>query len=308
MRRDGRRDPATRRVDGSAAPWIDTLGHESLYDYDPVWAKCEALGVVPTFHSQGYGWGTRTSTRNYVYNHLGNFAAAQEAICRSLLIGGVPKRFPTLRFAFLEGGVSWALQLLTDVVGHYEKRNKHAVRRYDPARLNLELCEQLFSEFARDRIAQNQALLFDVLVRAQSAPRREDAEIDDFAESGIESVDDILRIFGEQFYFGCEADDPLNVVAFDRRVAPIGNVNAMFSSDIGHWDVPEMRDVVHDAWSLVTRNYMTRENFFDFAYRNVVEMLSGPNPNFFKNTVIQDDVRALLSVAEPTEKRASYVL
>src|SRR5690606_41561366 len=58
-----------------AARWIDTIGHDSTHDYDPVWAKCAELGVAPTFHAGGQGWGTRTSTTNYVYNHIGNFAA-----------------------------------------------------------------------------------------------------------------------------------------------------------------------------------------------------------------------------------------
>src|SRR5262249_22310380 len=43
-----------------AGRWIDTLGHDSLYDYDPVWRRCEELGVVPTFHAGGQGWGSRT--------------------------------------------------------------------------------------------------------------------------------------------------------------------------------------------------------------------------------------------------------
>src|SRR4051812_1545516 len=46
----------------NAGRWIDTLGHDSLYDYDPLWRRCEELGVAPTFHSGGQGWGTRMST------------------------------------------------------------------------------------------------------------------------------------------------------------------------------------------------------------------------------------------------------
>src|SRR5437763_940376 len=106
-----------------AARWIDSIGHDSPYDYDPLWAKCVELGVTPTFHAGGQGWGTRASTKNYVFNHLGNFAAAGEASCRGLFLGGVPMRFPELRFAFLEGGVAWACQLFADILGHYEKRN-----------------------------------------------------------------------------------------------------------------------------------------------------------------------------------------
>ncbi len=45
------------------------------------------LGIAPTFHSVGYGWGARRSISNYVYNHIGNFAASAEAVCKSLLAG-----------------------------------------------------------------------------------------------------------------------------------------------------------------------------------------------------------------------------
>src|SRR5262249_50594969 len=68
----------------SAGRWVDTIGHDSIHDYGPVWARCAELGVSPTFHSAGQGWGSRTSTTNYVYNHIGSFAAAGEAGARSL--------------------------------------------------------------------------------------------------------------------------------------------------------------------------------------------------------------------------------
>ena len=106
---------------------------DSPYDYDPLWRRCTELGVSPTFHSTGMGWGSRTSPTNYVYNHLGNFAAAGEALCRAVFMGGVAHRFPELRWAFLEGGVAWGVNLLSDVIGHWEKRNRDAIGHYDPA-------------------------------------------------------------------------------------------------------------------------------------------------------------------------------
>src|SRR5260370_10594323 len=112
--------------------WMDTFGLDSEYDYDPVWAKCEELGIAPTFHSVGYGWGSRTSVSNYVRNHPGNFAASAEAVCRSLFLGGVPKRFPHLRFAFLEGGMSWSRSLYSDLIGHWKKPNADAMQHYNP--------------------------------------------------------------------------------------------------------------------------------------------------------------------------------
>ena len=73
---------------------------------------------------------------NFVYNHTGHFGAAGEATCKSLFMGGVTQRFPSLRFAFLEGGVSWACALYADLLSHWEKRNRQAVEAYNPARLD----------------------------------------------------------------------------------------------------------------------------------------------------------------------------
>jgi NAD(P)-dependent dehydrogenase (short-subunit alcohol dehydrogenase family) len=43
------------------------------------------------------------------------------------------------------------------------------------------------------------------------------------------------------FFFGCEADDRVNAWAFNRRANPLGaRLNAIFGSDIGHFDVPDM--------------------------------------------------------------------
>jgi predicted TIM-barrel fold metal-dependent hydrolase len=286
--------PRSVRPDGSTASWVDTLGHDSLHDYEPLWTRCVELGVVPSFHGIGYGWGSRVSPRNYVYNHLGNFASAQEAVCRSLLMGGVPQRHPELRLSFLEGGVAWAAQLYADLLGHYEKRNKDAVQRFDPARFDADSASALFGEFAtgplRDyghRVEEGAKPLGDLQSSLYG--------IDDFAESGITSPEDIVDIFQRQLSFGCEADDPLNALAFSNKMLPRGaGLNAMFASDIGHWDVPDVRGVLPEAWELVEDGLLTEPNFADFACGNVVRMLTGMNPGFFEGTAVADAVRSYL--------------
>ncbi len=139
-----------------AAPfafWLDTYGLDSEYDYDPVWAKCVGLGVAPTFHTAGYGWAWRNSVSNFMFNHIGHFAASAEGLCRSLLMGGITRRFPDLKFAFVEGGVGWARSLLSDSIGHWEKRTAEALENYDPAKLDremlLDLSERFEVRFAR---------------------------------------------------------------------------------------------------------------------------------------------------------------
>ena len=286
--------PRSSRPDGSSGPWLDTLGHESLYDYDPLWAKCAELGVAPTFHGIGYGWGTRFSTKNYVYNHLGNFAAAQEAACRSLFMGGVPKRFPQLCFGFLEGGVAWGCQLFADILGHYEKRNREVVSMFDPREFDLELCGRLLDRFARGRIADRRKDYENTARRMKSMAPGAEETFDDFAESGITSPEDIVEIFARQFHFGCEADDPMNALSFDRQRMPYGiRLNAIFASDIGHWDVPDMREILPEAWELVEKGLLSREDFRHFTCGNVVRLMTAANPRFFEGTAVADAVRGV---------------
>src|SRR6185436_9170734 len=53
----GLSDPDAARL----AVWYDVLALDSDHDYDPVWAKCEELGIAPTFHSAGSAQGLRLS-------------------------------------------------------------------------------------------------------------------------------------------------------------------------------------------------------------------------------------------------------
>jgi predicted TIM-barrel fold metal-dependent hydrolase len=273
------------------ARWIDTLAHDSDYDYDPVWARCEELGLAPTFHASGQGWGTRMSRTNYVYNHLGNFAAAGEAACRSLLLGGVPKRFPRLRFGFLEGGVAWAASLYADLLGHFAKRNREAIPHYDPRRLDRPLLEKLFAEYAPAPVAERLERLDEALLML-SDPEEDPAALDEFAASGVARPEDVREFFTRRFFFGCEGDDPLTALAFQTRLLPLGaRLPAVFASDIGHWDVPDARHVLAEAFELVERGHLDAAAFRAFTFGNAVALLAGTNPRFFEDTAVADAAR-----------------
>ena len=98
--------------------------------------------------------------------------------------------------------------------------------------------------------------------------------------------------FAEQLYFGCEADDPVNAWAFDTRVNPHGlALNAIFGSDIGHWDVPDMREVVPESYELVEHGLISAANYRAFVFGNIVDLWGGANPEFFADTVIADAAR-----------------
>ena len=114
--------------------WYDVLGIDSPYDYDPVWAKCVELGIAPTFHSGSSSQGLRLSPTNFVYNHIGHFAAAGHAVAKAIFLGGVTRRFPQLNFAFLEGGAGWGAQLFGDLIEHWERRNAKALEAHGPGK------------------------------------------------------------------------------------------------------------------------------------------------------------------------------
>jgi len=275
--------------------WLEVFGLDSEQDYDPVWAKCVELGVAPTFHTVSKGIGTRISPSNAVFNHIGHFAAAGEAVCKALFLGGVTRRFPSLNFAFLEGGVGWACSLYSDLVGHWKKRNPRALEDIDPRNLDRELLVELFRRYGTgvsDKI--------EVLRREPRAlsPRTAgpDISLDDFARCGIERAEDVRDLFVPRFYFGCEADDSANAWAFKVRINPFAaRLGAVFGSDIGHFDVPDMTEVLEEAWELVEHELIDEQDFRDFVFTNPVRLWAGNNPDFFKGTVVEAQARAVLN-------------
>lgn len=280
--------PVPGAEDVRGARWMDSLAHDSDYDYDPLWKRCEELGVAITFHASGMGWGSRMSRSNYVYNHIGNFAVAGEAACRAMFFGGVAERFPKLRFGFLEGGVAWAANLFSDILGHYEKRNREAISHYDPAELDRGLIEQLLKEHAPAPIQGALDRLDDALLML-SDPDEDRSVANEFAEAGIDSKEDIRDVFEQKYFFGCEADDPMNAIAFDREKIPMGaRLNAIFASDIGHWDVPDFREVLPEAWELVDDGHLDRDDFRAFTCDNAIALLGGARADFFEGTVVED--------------------
>jgi predicted TIM-barrel fold metal-dependent hydrolase len=272
------------------ANWPDALGLESEYDYDPVWARCLALRVTPTFHSASQGLGTRVSYSNFVYNHIGHFAAAGEAVCKSLFLGGVTRRFPGLKFAFLEGGVGWACMLYSDLISHWKKRNLVALDNTNPAKLDVGAVAESFRQYATpplsrhiDQLESLRHLLGDI------------EPVDDFARCGIACAQDIPKLFVDNFYFGCEADDPVNGWAFNTRVNPYGvKLHAIMGSDIGHFDVIDMTEVLAEAYELVERRQLEEDDFRDFVFGNAVRFWAGGNPDFFKGTAIERQALAYL--------------
>ncbi len=276
------------------ATWIDPLALDSAYDYDPVWQRIVDLKLAATDHGFAARWAHRRSISSFNYNHIGHFSDSAAAFAKALFFGGVTRRFPTLKFAFLECGVGWACGLYNDLVGHWEKRSRMALERnLDPARIDRALFAELVERYGDERARSK----LDILrlrdgVYLESHPETAET-LDEWAACGIARAEDIHDLFVPNFYFGCEADDPMNALAFDTRLNRFGaRLKPILSSDIGHWDVPDATKVLVEAYELVERELIAPEDFRDFAFTNAAELHSGLNPHFFKGTAVEDAVSA----------------
>src|SRR5215831_7523691 len=212
--------------------WYDVVGLDSPYDYDPVWAKCLELKVAPSFHNGARSILLRNSPSNFCYNHIGHFASAGHAVAKAMFFGGVTRRFPGLNFAFLEGGVGWACMLYADLIGHWEKRNRQAIESTNPNKLDRAKLLDLAEKYGKPTV-------IDAVRRGEGLDDNGDGtggigELDDYAACRITGKQDFKDLYVKRFFFGCEADDPINAWAFNRKANPMGvRLNAFFSSDIG---------------------------------------------------------------------------
>jgi predicted TIM-barrel fold metal-dependent hydrolase len=271
---------------------IDALGLDAEYDYYPFWRRCVELRVAPASHTPGMGWGSRRSPTSYVSNHIGSFGVSMEAFCRSIFLGGVTRRFPELAFGLLEGGVAWGCELYAGLVGHWEKRSAETIHHLDPARIDTDLLLDLFDRYGDERMRKDGAAIAESFRRLEPEP----PTLDEYAACGIEKKEDLRDLFVPHFYFGCEADDGTVAFAFDERVNPMGaKLRAMFSSDMGHWDVPDMTQILEEAYELVEKKLLDDADFEDFVCTNPIRFYTSVNPDFFEGTRVAEKARAVIA-------------
>lgn len=289
--------PAFEGSDGSAAQFIDNLVLDNAESYDPLWREFVDLGVPVSTHAGAMGWADRTSPTNYCYNHVGHFAQANHVFCRALFLAGVTYRFPTLNFAFLEGGCGWAVNLYHDLVGHWEKRSGSPIRtNLDPRNLDLERLAELFRTYGgrwfadrADEMLDNLDPYYPGFGVNRLAAQEEGHELDDFAAAHVDNKEEFRTRFAQNFYFGCEADDPLTLWATDERMGVA--LKPIFSSDIGHFDVIRANEVLEEAYELVEDGHLEVDAFRSFTLDNALELYTEMNPRFFEGTVVEEAAR-----------------
>jgi hypothetical protein len=254
--------------------------------------------VALTSHTPATGYGSRVVSHQYVYNHVGSFAASGEAFAKALVLSGVTRRFPHLNFAFLEGGVAWACELYAGLVSHCGKRSSKNIGNYDPRNINAEQLADLFAQYGQGMVDGRPDPNDPEFLRSPVGwnQLKDDLIAHELDALGIEDAEDLRPLFEPNFYFGCEADDPLVALAFNRKMNPFGaRLKAMFSSDIGHWDVPDMTQVLEEAYELVEKGLLDEKEFRDFVFVHPATLHAGMNPDFFKGTVVEHQVKALLA-------------
>jgi hypothetical protein len=179
------------------------------------------------------------------------------------------------------------------MIDHWGKRNSEAIVHLDPARIDTQLFKDLIDRYGHEKVR----VYRDRIVQ-DSTWSDHPEELDDWRACGIATKRDIADLFVPRFFFGCEGDDRLAAAAFDTDLNPFGaKLQAMFGSDLGHFDVEDMRGVVEEAHELVDDGLMTAGDFRAFAFANPVRLHGGMNPDFFSGTVVETAAKQLLATA-----------
>ncbi|HSO75523.1 MAG TPA: amidohydrolase family protein, partial [Blastocatellia bacterium] len=292
---------AAEGIDPQKAAWYcDTIALDSPYDYDPFWQRCVDLGVAVTQHSGSGRWQDRASISNFTYNHVGHFAESNHAFARGVFLGGLVRRYPSLNFGFMEGGVSWACQMCLDLIEHWEKRRRAGLQY--PSETDVAQLYQLIGRYGDQRLKANASAIMNSLdvFRPECSLEelgRPEHVTDDFEAAGINSKEDVRAVFSGNFYFGCEADDRATVWAFDPRMGV--RLRPVFSSDFTHFDVPDFREVIPEAFEMVEKGFVTEQDFREFTFTNAARLHTGNNPGFFKETVVEQAVANELGLKTP---------
>ena len=145
--------------------------------------------------------------------------------------GGVPvavlrrgaMRFPELRFAFLEGGVAWAATCSPTSSATARSATATPSTTTTPPTSTARAAAAL-REHA-DAASRDGWTGSTRTCGSSPTPTRCRRTSTMSGDRCSAAVEDIVRIFTRQCFFGCEADDPMNALAFDCRINPGGDAS-----------------------------------------------------------------------------------
>ena len=267
--------------------WFDMLGLDSEYNYDPVWAKCVELGISPTFHSGSRGVGLRNVADQFRLQPHRAFRRGERGGMQGDFLGrrdapvsATQDGFPRRRSRMGMRALLRSDRSLEEAQSRGARGNES--RQPEPRELDETGRRSMAASGSRARSSRRRAASRRFSSRDQSRATSAafaSSTIMPRARSSERRTSAICS--SNNFYFGCEADDPLNAYAFNRKANPYGaKMNVLFGSDIGHFDVPDMKDVVPEAYELVEDELITEDDFRDFMFINPVRFWGEANPNF----------------------------
>lgn len=76
-------------------------------DWNPIYEAAQKKGLSISFHAEGYHGDYLKGFKKYMPAHALSFPYYLAIQLTSIVTEGIPERFPNVKFAFLEGGVSW---------------------------------------------------------------------------------------------------------------------------------------------------------------------------------------------------------
>ena len=200
------------------ARYIETLALDSDFDYDPFWQRCVELGVAPTPTPAARAGAAGARSPTTCTTTSATSRQPVKPYARRCFSGGVRtvSRRSTLHFS--NAAWAWACSLYSDILEHWEKRNRDAIAALDPESTDLDLMMKLVAEYGgiegEDKLAEIRASIG----RKQRRPEN----LDDWSRCGIDRAEDIRDRFVPRFYFGCEADDRMIAWAFNDKLNPFG--------------------------------------------------------------------------------------
>lgn len=101
------------------------LGHRR---YDVIYEACEELGLPVVFHAGGAGLDEFhiKGYEKFIETHVLGFLQANQAQLTSLVVQGVPEKFPDLDIVFQESGIFWVPLMMHRLDAEYMKRQSEA--------------------------------------------------------------------------------------------------------------------------------------------------------------------------------------
>jgi hypothetical protein len=186
------------------------------------------------------------------------------------------------------------------LIEHWEKRRRDGLQ-YPSATSTAEM-HRLIDRYGDQRLKASAKAIMNNLDAFRPECSLEELSrpehvADDFAAAGINSKEDVRAVFSNNFYFGCEADDRATMWAFDPRMGV--RLRPVFSSDFTHFDVPDFRQVIPEAFELVEKGFVTEQDFREFTFSNAARLHTRNNPDFFKGTVVDQAVADELGLKTP---------